>query len=684
MAHPEHELPKGDFAPNELRVGAELAELIFHARGGLGSVYSATERNLHRRVAVKFILHKLVDDRESCDRFLQEAEVTARLEHPGVVPLYGIGSADNGQLFYYMRFIDGVTLDQAIKEHFVADDLTLREAGVDLEFRRLLNSFVSVCKTIAYAHNRGIVHRDIKPQNVMLGRFGETIVVDWGLAVPVVRDDRFRASGEATLKPQSPSPSDASSRTPAGTPSYMSPEQLSGLVPTPSTDIYSLGATLYKILTGEPPFRHPNPHELKQMVLEGRVIRPRSLRRSVPYALEAICLKAMSSQPALRYDTALDLAQDIENFLADAPVRAYSEPVTSRIARWSRRNRTATHIAFAAMLGILVISGLASVWLGRLAQQEQIAREIAERERGAADQARRENLSTSAQFLAKSLAYEIDLRWRILEAEANSPELRRLVEQVNESSKDAARWEPVQAWLAQRYLANLDATPCISWFVTVFDGTQIARAPEAPSIGGNYAHRDYFHARGQDFAPGSPEAQNTRPFSDRPVHMSAVYESTNTGTLMVAFSVPIWSGPPERIDRTALGILCMAVELGDFSLADDAILVDTRNDQLEQKPGLVLHHAKLGERTRADLPPRVDPLTLQFIMRLRENEMASQPNDVGPDQRVLEDFRDPVTGEVGLVAVAPALVRGRRRTESDTGWIVIVEESRDEVRDRPQ
>ena len=377
-----------------LTSSSEITSLIFHAKGGLGAVYRATERELNRQVAVKFIHQSLIKDRTSCDRFMLEAEVTGRLEHPGIVPLYGIGQAENGQLFYYMRYIDGETMDEAIQRCHQVRATAGNTAEPSLEFRRLLTAFISVCKTVAYAHNRGIVHRDIKPANVMLGKYGETIVVDWGLAVPVNRDDRFRNSGEMTLMPNAGSQNSSTSGGGAGTLAYMSPEQASNLAPTPASDIYSLGATLYKILCGQPAFTGDNGHEIRTRVIEGRFTHPSEVVRRVPRSLEAICLKAMQAQPKDRYETALDLAADVENYLADEPVSVLSETRAQRISRWVRRHRFAAQSAALGIVAVVLISVLAAAWLGTLARREHAARELADFSHKEAQTARQENLET--------------------------------------------------------------------------------------------------------------------------------------------------------------------------------------------------------------------------------------------------------------------------------------------------
>ncbi len=211
-------------------------KLRFHARGGLGEIYIADDEELQRDVVLKFIRPKHRDRRDCREQFQLEAEVTARLDHPGVVPVYGFGRTPDGRLCYAMRFIQGETLEERIAKVHNADELTkpgskksrsLFGMSRSVEFRGLLNRLVTVCQTIAYAHNRGILHRDLKPENIMLGKYGDTLVVDWGLAMPIDRDESARASGEQTLMPTSGSgtSSGGTSGGPVGTPAYMPPEQ---------------------------------------------------------------------------------------------------------------------------------------------------------------------------------------------------------------------------------------------------------------------------------------------------------------------------------------------------------------------------------------------------------------------------------------------------------------------------
>ncbi len=238
-----------------------------HARGGIGMVFVALDSELHREVALKQMLPQHADDLSSRARFLLEAEVTGRLEHPGIVPVYGLGTNDQGRLFYAMRFVRGQSLKEAIESFHEADARGRRDpAERALSLRQLLRRFIDVCNAIAYAHNRGVIHRDLKPANVLLGPYGETLVVDWGLAKIVGRDDlTAAATTDRTLRPKSQSESSETVvGTAIGTPAYMSPEQAGGLrsLIGPASDIYSLGATLYTLLAGKPPQTDPDLDEV--------------------------------------------------------------------------------------------------------------------------------------------------------------------------------------------------------------------------------------------------------------------------------------------------------------------------------------------------------------------------------------------------------------------------------------
>jgi len=407
--------------------GGRFRILRPHAQGGLGIVSVAHDEELHREVALKEIQDRYANDEQPRLRFLLEAEVTGGLEHPGIVPVYGLAHHPDGRPFYAMRFVRGESLKDAVARfHAPARGVsearptgslaaarlseahpfdtqtpeprtgpvarTLRPDGAaraaltlstrTLELRRMLSRFLDVCNAIAYAHSRGVLHRDIKPGNILLGPYGETLVVDWGLAKVVGRDERSTGdpSAEPTLRP--PSASGTGETVPGtalGTPAYMSPEQAEGRLDLlgPASDVYSLGATLYVVLTGRPPFPGEHAAEVLPRVQRGDFSRPRAVNPSIPKPLEAICVKAMALKPADRYPSPRLMAEDIEHWLADEPVLAYREPWPDRARRWSRKHRTlVTSAAAVLVLGLVGSVAFASVVAGKngeLARQTQRA-----------------------------------------------------------------------------------------------------------------------------------------------------------------------------------------------------------------------------------------------------------------------------------------------------------------------
>lgn len=335
-----------------------------HAQGGLGQVSVAVDQDLNREVALKEILPRHADDPTSRERFVLEAEITGGLEHPGIVPVYALGQAPDGRPFYAMRFIKGDSLKTAIDAYHHPDNPSRKDRGArELELRQLLGRFIDVCNAMEYAHSRGVLHRDLKPGNIMVGKYGETLVVDWGLAKAVGRQEIV--SDEASIRPTSALSSSGQTQpgSALGTPAYMSPEQARGELDRlgPLSDVYSLGATLYHLLCGKPPFDKEQIRDVLSKVQQGAYARPRTVVRDVAPPLEAICLKAMALNPSDRYPSARAVADDLEHWLADEPVSAQAESVSDRLARWSRKHRAWVRSGGLALVLLLIGATAAAV-----------------------------------------------------------------------------------------------------------------------------------------------------------------------------------------------------------------------------------------------------------------------------------------------------------------------------------
>lgn len=351
-----------------------------HARGGLGEVSVALDTELNREVALKEIQLRYAADIDSRTRFIAEAEITGGLEHPSIVPVYGLGTYSDGRPFYAMRFIRGASLQEATtRYHDQNRNLTYTDRS--LEFRNLLQQFIHVCHAIEYAHSRGVLHRDLKPSNIMLGKYGETLVVDWGLAKVLGSVEHTSTATELPLQPVSGSESAPTQYgSTIGTPAFMSPEQATGELDKlgPATDVYGLGATLYYMLTCKPPVEGKDVGEVLRKVQAGDIIPPRHLQPSVAPALEAICLRAMALNRHQRYASAKSLALDIERWLADEPIEAYHDTLTERTFRWIRRNRSWAIAGSVAILLVSLTAGTSAVQIARERDEAQLARNSAE------------------------------------------------------------------------------------------------------------------------------------------------------------------------------------------------------------------------------------------------------------------------------------------------------------------
>ena len=338
-------------------------------RGGMGRILAATDPALNRTIALKTLLERSTDRNRR--KFVVEAQVTGQLEHPGIVPVHELGEADDGQPFFSMKLVRGVSLAKVL-----ADVASGKPAAQAYSRARLLQVFLRVCEAIAFAHSKGVIHRDLKPDNVMVGEFGEVLVMDWGLARIDGGEDLGRDSVAIAPPADAKAPMLTLDGTVMGTPAYMPPEQAEGQVDKigPRSDVYSLGAILYQILTLEPPFHGKSVWDILERVIAGELEPPsrRAPARRIPRELDAVVAKAMATKSAQRYPTAAALAADVQAFL-DGRVLAAADYTPVQLAlKWVGRNRAAT----AAVLAI-AIAGVAFAAFGRAAR----LRTEAERER---------------------------------------------------------------------------------------------------------------------------------------------------------------------------------------------------------------------------------------------------------------------------------------------------------------
>lgn len=327
--------------------------------GGMGTVYEAEDVRLGRRLALKLLREDVGGEASSRSaRFLREARITAMLEHPNIVPVLELGELEDGVPFYTQRLVRGRSLAKALQ---ACADLPARLA--------LLPHFLDLCHAIAYAHGRGVVHRDIKPGNVMVGPFGETVVVDWGLA-------RVKGAPPEALGPGPATPAKGVTAVgqALGTPGYMSPEQAAGLLDRVDerSDVFSLGAVLFELLVGRPPFTGRSNEEVLRQAISGPM--PVAAGQGVPPDLAAVAAKALSRDPALRYPDAAAMGRDVAAWSSGRLVGAYHYSALQRLQRTLARHRLAT---VSALITLLVAgSWLGSLWGRRVEQQHQRADEL--------------------------------------------------------------------------------------------------------------------------------------------------------------------------------------------------------------------------------------------------------------------------------------------------------------------
>lgn len=320
-----------DFGGTKYRILQELS------RGGMGTVYRAKDTELDREIAIK-VLNTPEANEDIAKRMVREAQIIARLEHPGIVPVHDVGLLPDRRVFYAMKLVRGGGLDE-----YAARNVSLKDR---------LRKFQAVCEAVAFAHTHGVIHRDLKPQNIMIGSFGEVLVLDWGVAkliTPRLSGDELSEADTLLLPERSGDEradavaerEDTAQGTVIGTPHYMSPEQARGEIAglDERSDVYSLGAILYFLFTNQ------SPRSAKNILPK-----PRELNPKVSKASEAVCLKALAQARDERYASARELAAEIVRLIDEESVTAYRENVAERAGRWLSKNRFLVLLVLAYLL----------------------------------------------------------------------------------------------------------------------------------------------------------------------------------------------------------------------------------------------------------------------------------------------------------------------------------------------
>lgn len=660
-------------------------------RGGLGDVYRAKDEELSRDVAIKLLRadRKLASNIEDFER---ESKIIGGLVHPGIVSIHGKGETIEGRPFYCMPFLDRGNLRTSVVQHHQKNPTRVHES--DKEFRDLIYRLISVCQTVGYAHSRGIIHRDLKTENVLLGKYGETFVIDWGCATRVKREQRFKVHDEKTLQLKGVEESTSSGGL---TLRYASPEQLRGDRSVgPESDIYSLGAMLYIILTGKSPLEQELDANVRSRVVQGDVPSPDSLKSGISPNLSAVCKRAMQLEPQNRYETALQMADDLERYLADEPVSARKDSFPAKLARLVRRNRTSSLVLMGVLLAASIVLTLAFAGQAFFANRAQASA--------------RERLRMAATLAGNLGGFEINRRLSLLEQEASKPELVEAMTKIASSdgqqsnrqeSNRQETWGAAQNLLYEfRDVLTAAGVTHESMALLNAEGVQVARAPKSSSIGKKFAYRNYFHGLKEDLDPNSTEYQsNPPPPSDSPI-VSNAYVSTNvdaTGNhpIKTSFTVPIFAKTSKIGEaKKVIGRLNMSIKINDLAIFDrlsklsvDAVLVETRDYTwgTDSACGLILDRILAsGPEVGVPTDPAIesDKMAIDRIKdsmaRLSDETMLSVRQQLGPtaDAILISNISDRVMGQMSREAACASLGIPYRN-DVKLGWAVLFIEDSD-------
>ena len=449
-----HEFSVGD----QIRYFGDYELLEEIARGGMGVVYKARQTNLNRVVALKMILAGQFAGQEDVQRFYIEAEAAAQLDHPGIVPIFEIGE-HAGQHYFSMAYIEGESLAQRIAD----GPLPSREAA------EIVNK---ICAAMAYAHERGVIHRDLKPANILLDRDGQPKVTDFGLAKKTEGDSDLTGTGQIL-----------------GTPAYMPPEQAAGNVDEvgPLADVYALGAILYCLLTGRPPFQAASPMETLMQVLEQEPVAIRKFNRSIAKDLETICLKCLEKDPRSRYDGAAELQQELGRYLNGEPIFARPCSGRERAWRWCKRKPVVAGLIATAVLLLLTL-GMGGPYIAiqqaEFAKRQVQLRRDADEARGEAEEKRNEaNDAKSAAVAARQ--HEAEQRQKAELAQARETEARKIAESERDA-KDVALTRADGLALCAQSNAARESHPSLALLLAI---ESVRKTPTRVTFANLYAAR---------------------------------------------------------------------------------------------------------------------------------------------------------------------------------------------------
>lgn len=638
---------------SSFEVGPEYRYEVVHSdwtllktQGGMGLLLRARDPlRGGRHVVIKTI--KPESSEKDREQLRYEADLSIRLEHPGIAPVYGIGATAGGDPFFTMRYLSDYRLEDAVRA-FHENRATLSRAEESLQFRDLLTRFVAVCRTIEYVHKQGVVHLDIKPQNIMLGKYGETFLIDWGLA------RKFDDLALTCLLPQNPE--SVEQRTKAGTIPFMSPEQVRGDACLGATcDIYSLGATLFYLLTNKWAVGDPGiyPDFALKKIRQGMIRAPREVDPKLSKTLNAICTKAMALKPGDRYPSASALAEDIERYFADLPTSARRETVPERLSRLTRRHSAGVRTAVMALGVLLVVSCGFAYAMSNLARETERASERTQAALEVAVERQRQLLQSVAESKAQGLAADFSACWRVLELGAENSELQQAMASLQ---KGHGNPELVQRWLAEFNDSHLEMDIRVtSYLITDANGFLVAGTGAAKRlVGEDCSNRSYFHGK----AEPEPNATEKVTPTVAPYVSQAFASKAEGAPLRICFSVPIWDKQNGADNRSVVGVLVMAVPVGTFRRQPDVesriqlVVADVRSSELvdgdSPARGLVLNHPEFDDEIHVQDAVYLPGPTLLEIQPM--DLLVCKP-------MLLETYVDPKEGRPKNAAACPIVIK---------------------------